>query len=178
MELTRRDALLSVLSGGSAATMGTFYPVTSSLDLRDNESALSDNQIKTLVATAEVVYPSEVSEIDKFVSTYIGELLDSQQQAIAAAVNELDSTAYKIYASGFPELSTDNRDALLRRMGVDRVGSAADGTVPERIRYYVVNQLLYGLYTSPAGSRLIGVHNPVGHPGGYESYQNAPGESY
>lgn len=177
MELTRRDAFISVLAGGSAAVVGTFRPIASLPNPSDKPTGLDDSQMRTLVATAEVVYPSEVSEIDSFINTYAGGLSESQQQAVAAVVDELDSRAREVHASEFATLSIGERDALLRRMGVDRVGSDAEGTIPEQIRYYVVNQLLYGLYTSPTGSRLLGIENPVGYPGGYESYQNAPGET-
>jgi hypothetical protein len=61
-------------------------------------------------------------------------------------------------------------------MAVDRTGSSPNGNIPERIRYYVVNQLLYGLYTAPTGGRLLGIENPVGHPGGFESYQKEPSQ--
>jgi hypothetical protein len=42
------------------------------------------------------------------------------------------------------------------------------------VRYYVVNELLYALYTSPTGGELVGIENPQGHPGGHESYQHEP----
>ena len=43
----------------------------------------------------------------------------------------------------------------------------------DRVRFFVVNELLFALYSSPTGGSLVGIENPVGHPGGTESYQHA-----
>jgi hypothetical protein len=59
-------------------------------------------------------------------------------------------------------------------MGVQSAESDSGGGVPERIRYHLVNSLLYALFTSPMGSELVGISNPTGHPGGYESLTRAP----
>jgi hypothetical protein len=36
--------------------------------------------------------------------------------------------------------------------------------------------MLYALFTSPTGSELVGIENPTGHPGGYESLTRLPEE--
>jgi hypothetical protein len=59
-------------------------------------------------------------------------------------------------------------------MGVHTADEDPDGTTAERIRFYVVNELLFALYASPAGGRLVGIENPQGHPGGAESYRRGP----
>jgi hypothetical protein len=135
---------------------------------------MTDARVDTLVAVADVIYPSEVSGIEEFVTSYVDTFSDSRKETVASAVVELDDYARRTRGERFLALSVANRDSVLRAIGVDRTGSSPDGSVPECIRYYVVNQLLYGLYTSPTGSGLLGIQNPTGHPGGYESYQNSP----
>jgi hypothetical protein len=49
-----------------------------------------------------------------------------------------------------------------------------DGTDAGRVRYYVVNELLYALYASPTGGELVGIENPRGYPGGTASYRRGP----
>ncbi|WP_245781365.1 gluconate 2-dehydrogenase subunit 3 family protein [Halopelagius inordinatus] len=138
---------------------------------------MASDDVRTLVAVADVVYPSEVTPTGEFVENYVGGLPGPRTQAVLRTVRSLDAHARRERGRPFSALSETQRDALLRSMGVDRTGSDPEGVLSERIRYYVVNQLLYGLYTSPRGSTLVGIDNPVGHPGGYESYQNPPSES-
>jgi hypothetical protein len=59
-------------------------------------------------------------------------------------------------------------------MGVDLVDPDPDGFSAERVRFYLVNELLYALYSSPTGGTLLGLENPQGYPGGSESYQQGP----
>lgn len=174
MRLTRRDAVVSLTFGIGTGALGLF-----TLEDRDQERPggsvqLSESQIRTLVATAEVIYPSEVSGREAFVEEYVTGLPSVQKQAIGSAVDGLERYTRRERGTAFTSLGVDGRDSVLRSMGVDRVGSSNDGRLPERIRYYVVNQLLFGLYTSPTGSELVGIENPVGYPGGYESYQQPP----
>jgi len=49
-----------------------------------------------------------------------------------------------------------------------------DGTAAERVRFFVVNELLLALYASPTGGELVGIENPQGYAGGAESYQRGP----
>lgn len=138
---------------------------------------MADDDVRTLVAVAEVVYPSEASPTDEFVENYVGRLPEPRTQTVLRTVRSLDAHARRERGRPFSVLPEAERDALLRSMGVDRTGSDPEGALSERVRYYVVNQLLYGLYTSPRGSALVGIDNPVGHAGGYESYQKPPSES-
>lgn len=174
MELTRRDAIIAAFAGGGVTAFATFGQTEGLLQSRNETTELGDAEMRTLVATAEVIYPSAISGIETFVENYISALPPSQQGLVASVTDELRSHTRNVRGRDFPNLSIGERNSVLRTMGVDRVGSDAYGTLPERVRYYVVNQLLYGVYTSPTGSRLVGIQNPVGHPGGYESYQNHP----
>ena len=173
MRLTRRDAVLSLFVGGSAGAVGA-YGSRARTDRTNDSNADGAAAARTLVAVAEVVYPSEVSGTEEFVTQYASGLTDRRTASVAAAADELDSYARRTRGSAFTDLSVDGRDSVLRGMGVDRTGASPDGSLPERVRYYLVDQALYGLYTSPKGGRLVGMENPVGYPGGYESYQKPP----
>jgi len=59
-------------------------------------------------------------------------------------------------------------------MSVDTADPVPDGDDVERVRYYVVNELLFALYSSPTGGELVGLENPRGNPGGLASYQRGP----
>jgi hypothetical protein len=59
-------------------------------------------------------------------------------------------------------------------MGIDVVDSDPEGSDTEQMRFYLVNELLFALYTSPTGAKLAGIENPQGHPGGTTSYQQPP----
>ena len=90
------------------------------------------------------------------------------------AVGIVEDRAQRWYGSEFDALDPDRRDQLLREMGVDTADEAPDGTDAERVRYYLVNDLLLALYASPTGGGLVGIENPQGHPGGTDSYQRGP----
>ncbi|WP_336136860.1 gluconate 2-dehydrogenase subunit 3 family protein [Natronomonas amylolytica] len=172
MELTRRDAVaaLAALGAGSAAA-GSYHLS------RGSEDVPSDQRVRgTLVAAAEVVYPSEVEGIEPFVRRFLDGRLDDSTHAegLRAAVAELDDHALSWYDGHFVDLPVDTRESLLREMGADVADEAPDGTTAEQVRYYVVNELLLALYSSPKGGRLVGIENPQGHPGGTDSYQRGP----
>ncbi|MDS0223109.1 gluconate 2-dehydrogenase subunit 3 family protein [Haloarcula sp. S1AR25-5A] len=174
MELTRRDALAALLVGSASA--GTALSMSEADDdpATGKGSDLTEGDVEILTAVAAVVYPSELTTFRDFIDEYVRGLHADQRAKIAVTARALDERTRRMHGSTMQSLSLPERDSVLRTMGVGRVGSDPDGSLPERVRYYIVNQLLYGLYTSPKGSRLLGVENPVGHPGGYESYQKPP----
>ncbi|PSQ18039.1 hypothetical protein BRD00_06070 [Halobacteriales archaeon QS_8_69_26] len=169
MELTRRDALAALAAAGAGVGAGV------ALRWSDGDPAtreFRDVDRETLVALAEVVYPDDVSGIDGFVEAYVvGRVRDRPDRVagIAEAVDRLDGTARDRFDAPFADLSPADRDAHLESLGVDAADPDPEGIVPERIRYYLVNDLLYALYTSPTGGRLVGIENPQGHPGGIDS---------
>ena len=178
MRLTRRDAIavlagLGVVGGGAIA-IDRFDPPTAASSGADDDVPPAD-VLATFVAAGEVVYPSETEGVGDFVETYVlGRTRDenrSDQMATAAA--ELDGVARDWHGSPFSDLSADERDSLLRELGADSADPVADGTLSERLRFHVVNELLYAFYASPTGGRLVGIENPVGYPGGTESYRRA-----
>ena len=173
MELTRRDALvaLGAVGGGSAALGTARHGLFDDLD----EEEVTDR----LHAVAEVIYPSEVDVDRSFVSTYVvGRLNDREEyvRAQADALQTLDSHARSQAGRSVTALQPSDRRSVLRTMGVHTAHPNPDGTPQERVRYYVVNDLLYVLFTTPTGGELVGCENPPGYPGGLDAYQRGPDE--
>ncbi|WP_148413456.1 gluconate 2-dehydrogenase subunit 3 family protein [Haloferax sp. KTX1] len=187
MRLTRRDAL-AVLAGlgvtGGAVSLTQFDPPTAdstggrggdSGDAGDGGDTPPTAVRETMVAAGEVVYPSAVEGIPEFVETYvIGRARDDvRRDAMVDAATELDGVARDWEGAAFADLPAADRDRLLRELGVNTADPVPDGTLSERLRFHVVNELLYAFYASPTGGRLVGIENPIGHPGGAESYRRA-----
>lgn len=139
--------------------------------------ALDEHVMETMVAFARVVYPSALSGIDEFVQTYLDRRV-AERPAHAAIVAEmvarLDGLAREWHGEAFTALAPGTRDRLLREVGADTAIADPEGTTAQRVRYYLVNELLFALYASPAGGELVGLENPQGHPGGLDSYQRGP----
>lgn len=178
MQLTRRDALSAL--AGAGIIVGSGAAALSHHDLEgttDDASLTLHGTLDALVATAEVVYPDDIDGIHGFVETYsLGRVQDrpAYRAGVQEAVATLDEYAELWEDAPFLELDARDRDRLLREMGVHTADPVPDGTDPERVRYYVVNELLYALYTSPTGGKLVGIENPQGHPGGLDSYRRGP----
>jgi len=174
MELTRRDAVAALAAAGIAGG-GALAAERTGL-LEDEEADVPVTE--TMVAAAEAVYPTAVTGVREFVETYvIGRAEDrpGYQEGIVEATAVLNEDARTWTDSAFVDLTVAERDELLHEMSVDVVDPDPDGIAAERIRFYVVNELQYALYTSPTGGRLVGIENPQGHPGGLGSYQQGPG---
>ena len=175
MKLTRRDVLASL-----AATSLGFSGLSWSMARLSNERAgasggsLSSRHLETLLAVAEVVYPSEIEVEPGFVETYFEGQPEYWKKRFVETADDLDDLSRKRLGEPFAALSPEGRTTLFQEIGVGRVESSSNGTTPQRIRYHFMNGLLYALYTSPTGARLFGIENPVGHPGGYGSYQVKP----
>jgi hypothetical protein len=189
MRLSRRDALAALAglgaAGGGAAVAGLATrdpPVAGDRQTGPTaestaESAPSDDALSVMVAAAEVLYPSEVEGHREFVGTYLDGRRrrdpDHYERAVSAA-RELDAVARDWHDTGFEDLAPETRDRLLRELGVDAADPDPAGNLSDRLRFFVVNDLLYALYTSPTGGRLVGTENPTGYPGGFASYQHGP----
>ncbi|TMT87492.1 gluconate 2-dehydrogenase subunit 3 family protein [Haloterrigena sp. H1] len=170
MKLTRRDAVAALAALGVGGTLsGCVAPPGS-------EPVDVDRLRETLVAAADVVYPSEISGTATFVEAFLeGRLEDPTHVAgLDETVTELDDNATFWYDESFAALSVTDREQVLRNLDVDTADEDPTGTTSERVRYYVVNDLLLALYASPTGGELVGIENPQGHPGGLESYQRGP----
>jgi hypothetical protein len=172
MRLTRRDAIVAALAGGVGGAFGMAVRTAGSAE--GDTAGETDIPIGTAIAVGEVVYPTPVEGVPEFVETYVTKLPDARQDAIGSTARDLEAYTQRRRGRQFDSLSRSSRDSVLRSLGVARGGSDPDGTLAERVRYDLVNQLLLGLYTSPTGSELVGIENPTGHPGGYQSYQKSP----
>jgi hypothetical protein len=170
---------LAALAGGGTIGVGQTLGTPAGLAADSAETIpaaeLTDDRVGTVQAVATVVYPSTVDATTGFVETYLGGLGSDRTAGIVRAAERLDERSQDRYGAAFARLSIAERETLLTELGVDRVASDPNGSVPQRIRYHLVNELLYALFTSPTGSSRFGVENPVGYPGGYDSYQRGPG---
>jgi hypothetical protein len=174
MELTRRDALAALTSTGIVVGAGAAALSQERLADRRTEP---DIDAATLVAVAEVLYPSEVTGVRGFVETYVaGRTADrpDYRAGMADALAVVDERAESWFDGPFATLDRDDRDATLRQLGADTIPPDPEGRPPAQVRYYVVNELLYAFYTSPTGGSLVGTENPIGHPGGTASYRRGP----
>jgi hypothetical protein len=174
MELSRRDALAAL---GAAGVVAGGAVTLDQLREGEGEAAIGEAEVKTLVAVAEVVYPSAVEGHRTFVETYSAGRVENREAyaaGVADAVADLDDAARSWYDAPYRELDAATRDGLLRELGCHTADPDPAGTTAERVRYHVVNELLYALYSSPTGGELVGIENPQGHPGGTASYKRGP----
>jgi hypothetical protein len=175
-ELTRRDALAALGAVGvGGAAIGTL--ALSGEEGDENERLLDEEAVATVQAVADIVYPSEVSGVEAFVERYVlARARDRTEHArgIADAVVELDAYARDWYDRGFLDMDREGREEALEDMGVPVADSDPEGSAVERVRFYLVNEQLYALYTTPTGAELVGLENPQGHPGGTDSYRRGP----
>lgn len=177
VKLTRRDAL-AALGVGSAGAAGAFAWEEFGSEADGGSDGSEVDVGGVLVAVAGVVYPSAVEGVPEFVETYVvGRAADrpAYEEGVSEAAATLDAYAEDWFDAPVVELPPEDRDALLRQMGVETAAPDPEGTDSERVRHYVVNELQYALYTSPTGGELVGIENPQGHPGGIESYRRGSG---
>jgi hypothetical protein len=185
MNLSRRDALAALAATGAVGVAGATVlgdgdgvdadaPVSNADP--DPDVPVSDDTLATLVAVAETVYPSDATGVEAFVETYVAGRLDDDSDhldGVVTAATDLDATARDWFDAPLTDLDRSTRDRLLRDLAVDTTDPAPDGALSGRVRFYLVNELLYAFYASPTGGRLVGIENPIGHPGGTESYRRA-----
>ncbi|GAA0202387.1 gluconate 2-dehydrogenase subunit 3 family protein [Halobaculum roseum] len=187
MQLSRRDAMLALSAAGVGSLAGCGAPVASdgpgdgtTTDDEDGgarDDTVGDHELSTLIAVARAVYPSAVDGVDEFVRTYTGGRVDGDgayARGVADAVETLDEYTGNLYDAQYVDLEPADRVEALDVMSVDVAEPEPDGTDPQRVRHYLVNELLYALYASPTGASLAGLENPPGHPGGTESYREGP----
>lgn len=186
MELSRRDVLSALSAASAGAVAGCSAPTSGGdADATDADAGdadarnatVDDHDVDTLVALGEVVYPSGVDGVEPFVREYSAERVrrDREYEAgVVDAVSHLDRYVEEFYSEPYADLSATERLAVLEQLSVDDADPVPDGESRERIRYYLVNELLYAFYATPTGASLAGLENPPGHPGGTTSYQRGP----
>jgi hypothetical protein len=178
--LTRRDAMAALTAAGASTALGgtlSWGVLTRDPDGGGDPQGFDERQRATLVALAEHLYPSAVSGIPEFVETYtVGRVRDRPEYAagMREALDTLDEYAVQWAGDRFADLSPDRWGALLSSMGVPEATPEPEGLDPERVRFYLVNELLFALYTTPTGGELVGIENPQGYPGGTTSYRQGP----
>lgn len=175
MRLTRRDAVAALAAAGVA--IGGGLAAHEHLGRGDDDRTLGDGDVSTLVALAEVLYPEQVESVDSFVEAYVRGVVDAEPDravSIGDSVAYLDDYAAAWYDEPFAELDPETREDALRRMDVDSTEPVPAGSDVERVRYHLVDELLFALYTTPTGGQLVGIENPPGYPGGRTSYRRGP----
>lgn len=177
MKLSRRDALAALSAVGIGSLAGCESPTASGRAGGSEGSPVGEHELSTLVAVAEVVYPSVVDGVETFVRTYTGGRVDDDAYArgVADAIHRLDEYTEVFYDDRYATLPATTRAETLDYMSVDVAAPDPEGSAAQRVRHYVVNELLYAFYTSPTGAELAGLENPPGHPGGATSYRRGPG---
>ncbi|MFB6090187.1 MAG: gluconate 2-dehydrogenase subunit 3 family protein [Halobellus sp.] len=181
MELTRRDALAALSAAGATVGAGVlagrYDPPRADAGEPAADGAspdLSTPLLDLLDALAEVLYPANVDGRRAFVESYVlGRTADrpDYRDGLHEAAAQLDAVARDWQGDAFAALDVDTRDETLRGLGVETAAPEPEGTITDRIRFYLVNDLLFAFYSSPTGGRLVGIENPIGHPGGIRSYQ-------
>ncbi|PSP90503.1 hypothetical protein BRC90_00875 [Halobacteriales archaeon QS_4_69_34] len=197
MELTRRDALAALAGGttlvGTGAAVVGRGPADPGRDGSAGSAAgngekadpgnrpirFDEEELEALVAVAQVLYPSKVAGVREFVETYAAGRFERRSGAsptagVREALQTLDERAREWEGEGYAALDPDARERVLAQMGANTAESDPRGTDAERVRHGVVDELLYALYASPAGGRLLGIENPPGWPGGLDAYRRGP----
>jgi hypothetical protein len=167
MRLTRRDAVIAL----GAVGLGS-YSTGQLVNSRED-----GDEVATILAVTELLYPSQVEVDEEFVETYVLGRANAEteyESYITEAVSELNRQSEHDFGQSFEALSADRRRRVLRSIGVNRVRSNPDGTLAQRIRHYLIKDLLYALYSTPVGGQLLDTENPPGHPGGRDAYQRGP----
>jgi|AntRauTorcE11898_2_1112593.scaffolds.fasta_scaffold00017_111 hypothetical protein len=176
MELTRRDAAKALAAAGVAVGGG----VVADRWMDDRSYEWDEHALETTLAVASAIYPSDLENVESFVRTYAltrSEADDEYREGMAGAVAALDEHANYWVDADFRDLDPAECEERLHSMGVDVADPDPTGTDAERVRFYLVNELLYALYTTDTGGALVGIENPQGFPGGTDSYQRGPGST-
>ena len=194
-ELTRRDAVAALAAVAGAGTgclaLTAEAPQADGNASREGDpdagpgggdpgadSRLSARDRRTVRALTRTLYTSEVANVGPFVSTYLDGLATGAPDRLgemAAAVDQLDDHARAWHDAPFAALDAATRDRTLRSFGLESATPDPAGNRVERVRHYLVDELLLALYASPTGGDLVGLPNPPGHPGGLASYRRGPG---
>jgi hypothetical protein len=161
MKLTRRDAIAALGAAGITSLAGC-------------ESLTGEteppSEMETMVALAEVLYPSEVDPTEEFVQTFLfGRITDEEayQTELEAGTETLNDAASDMEGDAFARLDTDQRVSVIENSDIRTGESVPDGSDIQRVNYHLVDELLFAFYSSPTGGELVGNTNPRGFPGGY-----------
>lgn len=175
MRLTRRDVVAALAASGIVITGREVFNRVSQSPLPGRH--LSEAEVSTLVALAEVLYPSAIGGIESFVTEYVRSRVNAdtdRREGMSTAAAYLDDYANAWEDAPFAALDIETRHELLQAMNIGETAALPDGSDVERVRYYLIDELLFALYSTPTGGKLIGIENPPGYPGGIDSYRTGP----
>lgn len=180
--LTRRGFFTALGGTGLAATsygygIDSGRSLTAATKTQSGSHPASQYHIDVMTAIARAVYPSAVSVDSSFIESRVFGRVEPKTdhfENLVAAIEAVDSHARARFGGGVTDISAARRRRVLQSMGVTTVHPTADGTTAERIRFYLLNDLLYALFTSSVGGELMGIDNPPGYPGGREAYRRGP----
>jgi len=177
-ELSRRDAIVALGAAG-VATAGLGALAWETLEEGDSDGMSSTDQRETIVAAAEALYPSEVEGVETFVERYVvGRVQDRTAyfERMRDAADRIDENARYWHDAPFADLDRVTRQQVFDEFGLADAEANPEGNEVERVRYYLLNELLFAFYSSPTGGSLVGIENPQGYAGGTASYQRGPPE--
>lgn len=169
MKLTRRHAILAA-AGVSAVGLGTYE--LAAADAK-TDGTFTQREQAMLTTVAEVVYPWELESAADVLVPYCSRLDDRRKAAMRRTLAEFDRMARSAFGVPLETLSADEGRTLVRALGANRVESRPAGTLAERVRFHLVNTVLFALMTHPSGTAPFDIDNPVGYPGGFASYTEA-----
>lgn len=180
--LTRRELFTALGGTGLAATVYGYGvdsggSLTGATESRSDTHPGSEYHIDVMTALAEAIYPPTVSVERSFVESRVLGRVEPKPdhfENLLTTVEAVDNHAKARFGGGITDIPAGRRRKVLQSIGVTTVHPAADGTTAEQIRFYLLNDLLYALFTSPAGGELMGIDNPPGYPGGREAYRRGP----
>lgn len=171
---TRRKAIQVVAGGGITGLLS----VVASDRLSNKrptgmQSNISRGDFRTIQSVAEVVCPSPIRVNDDLITLIVEFIPETRHPLLSTTCFELNEYSLKTYGAQYYQIdSVPARDKILRQLGVHRVHSNSTGLFPQRVRYHLVNTILYVIFTHPVGSSIVGQTNPVGFAGGFAKYQS------
>lgn len=141
------------------------------------DRSTTERHVETVAAVGNAVYPSSVTVEESFVEERVFGRVEPRTghfEEVRKAADAVDGYAKARFGERLVELHSDQRRQLLDSMGVAESHPTPDGTTAERIRFYLINDLLFALFSSPESAHLTGIDNPPGYPGGREAYRVGP----
>jgi len=173
MKRTRRRTFLGLVGASSVLGLGA-YELTGGT--RSTDEDIPPHVVEGMLTVADAVYPGDPEPFRSILRRYVDRLGESRLGGLLETLAELDQISSRYSGSLFRSLSGAEATRLFERLGVNRVQSRRAGTLSERVRFHLVNSVLYAILTDPAGTERFDVGNPAGYPGGFDSYTRSGGE--
>jgi len=177
MELTRRDATAALAAVG--ATGGVALAARREGDRAEDEGTLDEESVRASMVAVATVVPECSRRRRRSVRQPLPRRAPHRVDARRRAPHGGQRTRRRrpIVARRADRGSLRERLRSAPPGGRRRHRRGGPGrTLAERVRYYVVNELLLALYASPTGGELVGLENPQGHPAGPRATNEARDE--